>query len=141
MINNIITGISIALNAAFGDGYEIYSEEIKQDMKEPCFFISPVNPSIREYPGKRYKRENRFMIQYFPESDSAGNAECNHAAEKMIWCLEQIVVQNKPVRVCNMNHEIVDGILHFAVDYNFFVHRTKAEEKMERMQSAMKTKG
>jgi hypothetical protein len=31
--------ISISLNAEFGDSYEIHMEEIKQGLKEPCFFM------------------------------------------------------------------------------------------------------
>lgn len=45
MLNNVIAGIAIALNQEFGDDYEIYTEEIKQDLKEPCFFITLLNPS------------------------------------------------------------------------------------------------
>ena len=45
MISNVIAGIAIALNQEFGDDYEIYTEEIKQDLKEPCFFITLLNPS------------------------------------------------------------------------------------------------
>ena len=141
MINAAITGISIALNVAFGDGYEIHCEEIKQDMKVPCFFISPLNPSIRGYPGKRYRRENRFMIQYFPESEYDANMECMDTAEKMFWCLEQIKIGNKPIRGYNMNYEIVDGILNFTVDYNFFVHKTENMERMHRMRSDTRAKG
>ena len=141
MINDVITGISTALNAAFGDGYEIYREEIKQDMKEPCFFISIINPSIREYPGKRYRRENRFMIQYFPESEYNANAECISVAEKMLWCLEQMRTDAGAIRGHNMNYEIIDGILNFTVDYNFFVRKTGGAEKMNRMRSNIRLKG
>lgn len=37
MINKIIDGISISLNAEFGDDYKIYTESIEQGLKEPCF--------------------------------------------------------------------------------------------------------
>ena len=40
MINEIIAAISAALDAEFGDEYEIYMAEIKQDLKEPCFLCS-----------------------------------------------------------------------------------------------------
>lgn len=141
MINNVITGISTALNTAFGDGYEIHGEEIKQDMEEPCFFISTINPSTQEYPGKRYKRENRFMIQYFPESKYDSNTECISAAEKMFWCLDQIRIGDNSIRGYNMNYEIVDGILNFTVDYNFFVRRTEKTHRMQRMNSNTRVKG
>ena len=39
MLNEIIKGISMALNAAFGDGYEIYQNDVEQGLKEPCFLI------------------------------------------------------------------------------------------------------
>ncbi len=39
----IIDGISIRINEVFGDDYEIYSEDIEQGFKEPCFFILPLN--------------------------------------------------------------------------------------------------
>ena len=53
MINKILDAISNALNEEFGDEYEIYSEDIKQDLKEPCFFIICLNPS-------------RFILTAFP---------------------------------------------------------------------------
>ena len=38
MLNEVITGISKKLNATFGDGYEIYENDVEQDLTEPCFF-------------------------------------------------------------------------------------------------------
>lgn len=40
MINKILDAISNALNEEFGDDIEIYSEDIKQGFKEPCFLLS-----------------------------------------------------------------------------------------------------
>lgn len=37
MLNEIITGISQKLNATFGDGYEIYENDVEQGLEEPCF--------------------------------------------------------------------------------------------------------
>lgn len=37
MINKVIDGISKAINEEFGDEYNIYTEEIEQGLKEPCF--------------------------------------------------------------------------------------------------------
>ena len=39
MINSIVEAISCSLNKEFGDDYEIHNEEIKQGLKEPCFFM------------------------------------------------------------------------------------------------------
>ena len=44
MLNEIIKGISMALNTAFGDGYEIYQNDVEQDLKEGCFFKQVLKP-------------------------------------------------------------------------------------------------
>ena len=49
MINEIIYAISRALNEEFGESHEIYMEEISQDLKEPCFLINTLEPSVRHY--------------------------------------------------------------------------------------------
>ena len=66
MINSIIEAISVALNEEFGDGYKIHMEEIRQGLKEPCFFIQCLNPTHELFLGKRYLQTNQFCIQYFP---------------------------------------------------------------------------
>ena len=43
MINEIIDGISVAINTEFGDDYEIYTESIEQGLEEPCFSILCLN--------------------------------------------------------------------------------------------------
>ena len=68
MINSIVEAISCSLNKEFGDDYEIHNEEIKQGLKEPCFFIACLNPNNNLFLGKRYERTNQFCIQYFPQS-------------------------------------------------------------------------
>lgn len=68
MINSIVEAISCSLNKEFGDDYEIHNEEIKQGLKEPCFFIACLNPNNNIFLGKRYERTNQFCIQYFPQS-------------------------------------------------------------------------
>lgn len=46
MLNEIIKGISMALNAAFGDGYEIYQNDVEQGLQEPCFLIAVCNRKL-----------------------------------------------------------------------------------------------
>ena len=67
MMNSIIEAISVALNEEFGDGYKIHMEEIRQGLKEPCFFIQCLNPTHELFLGKRYLQSNQFCIQYFPQ--------------------------------------------------------------------------
>lgn len=46
MINEIIKGVSMKLNATFGAGYKIYQNDVEQGFKEPCFFIAVLKPDI-----------------------------------------------------------------------------------------------
>lgn len=135
MINSIIEAISVSLNAAFGDDYEIHMEEIKQGLEEPCFFIQCLNPGMEQFLGKRYFRQNLFCIQYFPKSDEVVR-ECNDVAEAMYFCLEYITCKgdDKPIRGTKMHHELVNGVLNFFVNYDLFVYKTEEKVNMEELE-------
>ena len=139
MINSIIEAISIALDAEFNpdnsEKYEIHTEEIKQDLKEPCFFIASLNPSSTLFRGSRYFKGNNFVIQYFPETDKKQH-ECQEVAERMDDCLEFItcIGDSKPIMASNMKHEVVDGVLNYFVNYDLYAVKTKVNETMETME-------
>lgn len=134
MINSIIEAISIALDAEFG--YEIHSEEIKQDLKEPCFFIASLNPNTEQFLGKRYFKGNGFVVQFFPKGDDKQH-DCNDVAERMTECLEYVtcIGDEKPIRGTGMKYEVVDGVLNFFVNYDLFVMKQASDEVMETMES------
>lgn len=134
MINSIIEAISVSLNEEFGDEYEIHMEEIKQGLKEPCFFIACLNPTNNVFLGKRYERTNQFCIQYFPKS-AKKQRECSDVAERMYSCLEFITVDGdtKPLMGSKMNHQVVDGVLNFFVNYDFFTIKMGDQTAMEDM--------
>lgn len=138
MINSIIRTISITLDAEFDEKeYSFHMEEMKQDLKEPCFFIACLNPTHELFLGKRYFRQNQFVIQYFPESKEDLQSECNAVAERMTWCLEYITVpgEDKPIMGTKMNYQIIDGVLNFFVNYDCFVRRVEQDEAMETLES------
>lgn len=128
MINSIIDAISIALNAEFGDNYNIYTESIEQGLKEPCFFVQCINPSSERFLGNKYKRTNQFCIQYFPSSEDKYN-ECMDVADRMFFSLD--VVGDNEWLGTKMGSEIVDDVLNFFVNYDGFVYRTKEQTPME----------
>lgn len=140
MINTIIKAISSSLYQTFGDGYEMYMEEVEQDLKEPCFFIQCLNPTMELFLGKRYFRQNQFCVQFFPATQKK-QRECHETAEKMMWCLEYLSVGNDLFHGTKMRYEIVDEILHFFVNYNCFVYRIEEKETMETMESGTGVKG
>lgn len=126
MINDIITAISIAICKEFGDDYTIYADQIKQGLKEPCFFVFCLNPTNNHFLGKKYLRTNLFCIQYFPKGCKA-NRNCHDVAETLQEQLEYIVMDNDLIQGTKMKHEIVDGVLSFFINYDMFVY--KIEEK------------
>lgn len=81
----------MALNAAFGDGYEIYQNDVEQGLKEPCFLIAVLQPEITPMLGRRFIKRNPFDIQYFP-TNPRNNAEMFTVAETMMEALDFITL-------------------------------------------------
>ena len=140
MINKIIDGISISLNAEFGDDYKIYTESIEQGLKEPCFSIVCVNPTNELFRGKKYFRKNLFCIQYFPKGEDK-RSECMDVLERMFDCLEVIKVCEDLQRGTSMHGEVVDQVLNFFVNYDMFVYKVESTDAMETMDLTSNVKG
>lgn len=141
MINAIINAVSIALNDEFGDDYAIYSEEVQQGLKEPCFFISCINKSNELFLGRRYFREHMFVVHYFPCNTLNVNEEFNDVAERLYLCLEWLTVDDDLIRGTKMRAETVDGIMHFFVNYDVFVYKNSEQEAMDSLSSGISVKG
>lgn len=142
MINKIIDGISISLNAEFGDDYKIYTESIEQGLKEPCFSIVCVNPTNELFRGKKYFRKNLFCIQYFPKAKGEDKrSECMDVLERMFDCLEVIKVGEDLQRGTSMHGEVVDQVLNFFVNYDMFVYKVESTDAMETMDLTSNVKG
>ncbi len=130
MIKKIIDGILAALSEEFGDEYTLYTESVKQGMKEPCFFVFCISPNTRVFRGRRYYHENQFAIQYLTAADEP-RAECASVAERLFACLELITVDGDLMRGTDMNADISDEVLTFTVNYNYFSYVANTEEPME----------
>lgn len=128
MINKILDAISNALSDEFGDDYETYSEDIKQDFKEPCFFILCVNPSEQNFLGNRYHRKYLFDIHYFSKNKRNLNSELYSIQEKLFNCMEYIQLNEDLIRGTKLRGEIIDNTLHFFVNYDVFVIKKGLEE-------------
>lgn len=140
MINKIIDGISIALNAEFGDNYKIYTESIEQGLKEPCFSIVCLNPTNNLFMGKRYFRTNQFCIHYFPEGEDK-IAECMDVIDRLYEALEFIKMGEDKQMGTQMHGEVHDGVLDFFVNYDFFTRKVEDVTTMEDMDLETHMKG
>lgn len=141
MLNEIIKGISMALNAAFGDEYEIFQNDVEQGLEEPCFLIAVLQPEVTPILGRRFIKRNPFDIQYFP-SAPGNNAEMFTVAEKLIEVLDFITLPNgDQLHGTSVNYEIVDNVLHFFVNYNLPMIRPTEETYMETLETEVGTIG
>lgn len=145
MVNKIITGISQKLDEIFNvysDEYTIYTENVEQDLEEPCFFILSLKPGSTKLVRNRYKRYYSFDIQYFPKDLQNINYECNNITEKLMNELEYITVDGSLVRGTKMDAETVDNVLHFFINFNMIVKKDCAkEESMETLKVNSGVKG
>jgi len=136
MINEIIHAMSVAIDAEFNtgqtDAYEIYDKEITQLLEAPAFYIQSINSDTRLFFGRLYLTHNHFVVQYFPALADGYQEECNTVGEKLIWVLEWITCENDTRPICgtNMHFEVVDGVLNFFVDYEFFVLKSEQKDMM-----------
>lgn len=141
MINKIIDGISIAINAEFGDDYEIYTENIEQGLTEPCFSILCLNPSVEQFLGTRHFSTNQFCIHYFPSSDEK-RFECNKVMTRLFDCLEYITVDGDLIRGISLHAEYSEDVLHVFVNYDLFIYKPKDNEpQMETLKTKTDVKG
>lgn len=141
MITKLTDGIISAIKAEFGDGHEVYQESIKQHLTEPCFLVTCVSSQNDLYLGSTYKKNNLFMVQYFPADKNEPRAECADVAERLFLCLEYINADGLK-RGTAMDAEVVDDVLHFQVNYDFLIRKINPDEiKMESIDTDVGVKG
>ncbi|WP_438491023.1 phage tail terminator family protein [Paenibacillus sp. IHBB 3054] len=113
----------------------VYDEAVEQGMQQPCFFVLLIESSQNREINRRYRRFNPFDVHYFPHKDAAApREECELMAERLYSEIEYVRGSEGGYRGTGMRHEIVDGVLHFFVQYNYHVIRTKDPDiKMQSM--------
>lgn len=130
MIRQVTEGIAKAIYTEFGDAYTIYTENIEQDLKPPCFLITCVRPKRELFLGRRYLREHLFLIQYFPESREEPRRECMEVQDRLYDALEYISDGEQLRHGTGIEGEVVDELLHVQVQYNFFTVKAEEEEPL-----------
>lgn len=128
------------LHAAFGAEYKIYQNDVEQGLKEPCFFIAVLKPDISPLLNNRFMSRNPLDIQYFPVS-GRNNDEMFRVAGNLMECLAFITLPNGDVlHGTAMSYEVVDGVLHFFVNYNLTLCRLSEKPVMGDLGMAVGTK-
>jgi len=120
-LNNIVFSISKSIYDEFGERYCIYSEEVKQGISLPCFFIIPIKYSQSAITSNYIKMINEFDIQFLPEQNlNTKNKDIITVCSKIIKCLKYIDIDGKLFKGTNIYSYLKDDTLHLSVNYNFF---------------------
>ena len=123
MINKIKEGIANAIYKEFGEGYEIYTEEVEQGFLKPCFFIQTIRTGYQLLINNRYKMDNAFCVHFFPADEEEEIAEMDKASVKLVSALEFIKIDEKLKQGINKYTEYGDKALHFFVEFNLLLIR------------------
>lgn len=130
-INSFRIGVNNWIKSHFPNA-RVSGEEINQ-IEPPAFSVLILTAAQTQELGPRYLRNHTFVIRYFAPNKT--NAEIHEVAEQLYDIMDVIEVGDKKYRGTSMNHEIVDRVLHFFVDYNFHVKRDMpSDPKMEQLE-------
>lgn len=130
----IVKQIVKALHSAFPD-CEIYTESIPQGFCPPCFSVRQLGSARAPYPGKRYRMEQSFDVRYFPKERRALEA-CRQTADRLYSVLA--CLPDNTARGTGLHWEITDSVLHFFVQYNYFVWDTDETETMQELKEVFR---
>lgn len=129
MVNSIISAISVTLYDEFGENYEIYKEKVLQGLKEPCFFISCINPITENFRGSRYVRYHQFCIQYI--NDKGTNAQKYDVLNRFCKMFEVLNVEDIKIRGTNFSSNDDGEALSFFVNFDTAYFKVLEETEME----------
>ena len=125
-INDILDSISIKINELFEDDYKIYTDNVKQGLEMPCFFIKMLPSNKKILIGNRYENECNLVIHSM--LDEANTEKYNDISDKL-YELEYITLLNGDIlKGYGMRTEISDDVLLFFVTYKYFTYKNKAKD-------------
>ena len=131
MINRIVKGVAAKLHDAFGDGYLIHQNDIRQGLEPPCFLITTVGPSLDPQPNGLRLLTVPLDISYFP-TDSGDNEDMEQVGFTAMLAAELIPWdESRKLRGLRRSTEIVDGVLHISVTYEVFLRNVPDVDPME----------
>lgn len=138
-INDIQEAISIKLHQAFGSSYKKYIDEVPQGFITPAFLIQFLNLEHIRQIGDRWKVTTLFNVQYFPQNSLS---EASNTTLKTQQALKEITLLNGSLMLgTGSNSELVDGIAHNFIHFNFFLQEVEEKIFMESLNHGTKVKG
>ena len=128
MINKIIAAIAENINACFKD-IRIYTEEVKQGFKTPCFSIILRELGSEIYRGRRRRMNAEAEIHYF---NGRKRENYNSLTAELMTALEYIYIDGLPVRPLKISAKAGEDRLYITLSFDIF-YTTDDEESPDMM--------
>jgi len=139
LTGELFAGVCSAVAAAFPSS-AVYDAPVPQGATRDCFFISFRPPSgtdearrrfaFTKIIGNRYRVHEGLCIEYHP--DGGGRAALADVSEKLFTALELVpIADSLPARSKKMYCDIIDGVLYFFAEYEFFAYTEADTDYME----------
>lgn len=117
MVGEVVRAVARAIRELYPEA-EIYTEEVKQGLTEPCFSICCTGPVMRRYMGNRWRCRMPVTVYCFLQGEDK-NRELGAIFEQLYGVLELIDCCG-PLRACGMHASVSDGVGIFCAEYDFF---------------------
>lgn len=129
MIDDMIAGIAKRLREALP--CRIYKNPVPQGLERPCFLINPILFTRVQQLGARERRIYSFDVVYLPKTEE--RSEIYRVMNVLMRAL-RIIDTDFAGKLLgrDMECEIIDGVLHFRVRYDFSVcQKQSTDDPME----------
>ncbi len=122
MLDDLVDAVGKALHSRFSE-VTVYSEQVPQNFRKPCFLIRIPQSSQKPQLGKRYLQQYLFEVLYFPQKSNDMQQEYRRILLELYDVLEFIKCSFGLFRSHNMRHEIKDNLLHFFMEFHVIWER------------------
>lgn len=95
----------------------VYSEEVAQKERRPCFTVEVIQSEMKPLLGQRSEQRISFKIRYFSKNRVDGLEKSAEMGDKLYEVLAMIGSGENSFAASAMRHEFQDGQLYFYVTY------------------------
>lgn len=120
-MENIIFGVTSAINAYFNGNIKVYTDTVKQGFSKPCFIVIPQKSAVERISIGRFKKTLTVKVIYYPQSVSK-NDEMESAAFSLCSAL-RIIKWNEDLYIAkNTKWEAEKDKLTFFADFDSILY-------------------
>ena len=115
-MDNIVYGVTKAIDAYFGGNVKIYTDAVKQGFQKPCFIVLTEKSEIKRMSIGRFLKTQTIKVIYYPESMSERD-EMEETAFKLSGAVRRIKWQGDSYEGRNMRWDEDNEKLTFLADF------------------------